>query len=98
MTESAIVLFIFFSICIPCSIIAHFFIRSHLIATFCGSLVASTGFQIANYIHLGHLDAYFAIAFVISFIPAFFISLLTGIVFMRYRHKRENARPNQSLE
>ena len=68
------------SISVVCAVLAHLLIRRMIVAAFVASLIASFLFQIAATIHLGHMDKFVLIAFVVGAFWAFLIGLVVGSV------------------
>lgn len=71
---------IFVAISVLFSLIAHLTVKKYWVAI-CSSVILSVAvFQLAEYIHLGHLDSYFIVAGVTSGLLALAISSAIGIL------------------
>jgi hypothetical protein len=90
MSEGTIGILVLVGISVSAGLVFHSFIRHYIVATCCAALVADVGFQVAAYLHLGHLDPFFIVALVIGGGYAFAIAAVTGIPFVFIRKKRRN--------
>ena len=86
--EGSVGIIILCGISILLAIGFHYKLKSPIVATILSTFSASIAFQVIAYIHIGYLDPFFIIAFILSSGITFLISLLVGIPFTYYRRKR----------
>ena len=96
MTEANEGILIFSGIAIASAAVTHLLIKDYLKASLTATLIAVVLFQIAVYIDLGYLDAFFIIAMITTGIGALIISLLIGIPFNIYRKKKVHSENNMT--
>ena len=90
MSEGVTGILVLVGISISAALLFHWRIRNYFAASSCAALVADACFQFAAYLHLGHLDPFFIIAFVIGGGVALAIAAVTGIPFVLIRRKRND--------
>ena len=90
MDEAALGITIFVAITVVFSLIAHWQLKSFLVAVCSSVLLSVAVFQIANYVHLGHLDPFFVVAMVTSGLLALAISSGIGVLLKCTRGKSVN--------
>ena len=89
MSEGAIGFLIFLGISVLAALLAHWFIRSYLLASLCAAPVASVGFQVVGYLHDGHLYPLFIVGLAFGAVFAFAVALVAGIPFFCVRRRQE---------
>ena len=87
MTEGVQGVFILVALSLCVSVTVHYFFRSYFPACFASALLASGLFQIFSFLHLGHLDPFSVIAFFVGAVIVFFISLVVGLPFLKFRRE-----------
>ena len=92
MSEGMVGLIVLVAISVTAAIIWHAFAKRYFTASIASALMAAVAFQVAAYVHLGHLDPFFPIAVVASLVAAFVIALLVGLPF------RARRKPNVSTD
>ena len=78
---------IFLTIAIGISLVCHWLMKSYILASITSALLASMAFQLLNWLFLGYLDPLAIIAFFITGLIGFVISLLLGLLFLLERRK-----------
>jgi hypothetical protein len=89
MSEPVTGIIVLLSLSVVAAMVSHLLMRSYLLAALSGALAASILFQVANYVHLGHLDPFAMVAFVFGGGIAFVIGLVVGVPFRLLRSRRE---------
>jgi hypothetical protein len=89
MSEGAIGLIVLVSLSVVAAVVSHMLVRRYLLAAACGALVADILFQVAAFVHLGHLDPFILIAFVVAGGLAFGIALVVGLPFRFMRRRAQ---------
>jgi len=87
MDESAVGLLVFGLIAVISSIGWHIFVSQYRTAVIRAAITSVILFQIAAYIHLGHLDPFFIVAVVTTGVISLAVAALIGLPF---RTLREN--------
>lgn len=89
MDEGTIGIFILAALIIGFSVLCHWKIHYFWGATVLATLSATLLFQVIAYIHLGYLDPFFQIAFVVSVFWALVGALIIGYLMRRNRKQSE---------
>ncbi len=89
MSEGAIGLIVLVSLSVVAAVVSHLLVRRYVLAAACGALVADVLFQIAACMHLGYLDPFILIAFVVAGGLAFSIGLVVGLPFRLMRRRAQ---------
>lgn len=76
-------------ICI-CAVVANALIRNLMVASVSAAVAAALFFQVAATIHLGYIDPFAPIAFVVSGFLAWVLAVLIGLVF-RFARERHHS-------
>ena len=69
------------------AIVVHAFIRNYLKACTIAAVVATIVFQVAAYVHLGHLDPFAIVALVVGGAVAFVAALVVGLPYRVVRSR-----------
>jgi hypothetical protein len=85
MSEGTVGLIIFVVLAVIAALLWHRFVATYTRALIGATATAVIGFQVAAYIHLGHLDPFFIIAAAASSAPAAAIAFLVGLPFRAHR-------------
>jgi uncharacterized membrane protein YhhN len=91
MNEGTVGTSVFVATTLAVSLMTHALTQRHWPASFVASALASLIFQVMSYVHLGHLDPFAPIAFVIGCGLALPIAFGVGILFSRRRDRRVRA-------
>lgn len=85
MSESTIGILILLGISGVVATVTHSLCRRFIIACFLSAFVSTVLFQIAAFLHLGHLDPFVLIALPVGGSISFVIALVVGAVVRRFR-------------
>ncbi len=96
MNEGTLGLVVFGSIVIDCAAVWHGFVKRYLAALIGATITTVIVFQVVNFLHLGYLDPFAAIAMVVSGLIALAISAVIGLPFRLLRQKPSNGPNSQS--
>ena len=87
MSEAAVGMLVLCVTAVVVSATFHIIVRRYALASIAAAVVSSVLFQCFAYIHAGHLDPFFLIAFIVGGALAFGIALIVGIPFLVRRRK-----------
>lgn len=87
MSESVEGIIIFSIVAVAVSITSHVLIKKISSAILWAAISTALIFQIIVYILAGHLDQYFPVALISTFIMAFLIALVIGVPFKIWRRE-----------
>jgi len=93
MSEGTTGLLVFGALCLICPVITHSLLRHFAFATFISVVATVVLFQLAAYLHLGHLDAFWIIAVITSSGMSLIASLIVGALVRKMREKSDPPKP-----